>query len=238
MAALPSSSPLARPCTSAWAEAVKVGSSKSLSCHSAASCHASASTTRMSPLRTQPCDQIRAPAVRRRSCAAAATGSSGRSRSGRTAGEGAVLAVARDSGAALPSLRLGRAPRWIRVPLMLRPPARWCGRCSAAAHRDQGQGFPLDRVRVRTAGGGCAAPWPGKRGWAFAWRTLIAAELVFGASSGQGGLGWYIFQNRNELHTDNVFAGLALVVLIGLAVETLVFATLERVTVRRWGQQR
>ena len=39
-------------------------------------------------------------------------------------------------------------------------------------------------------------------GWAFAWRTLIAAELFFGASSGQGGLGWYIFQNRNELYTD------------------------------------
>ncbi|MDI3384396.1 ABC transporter permease [Xenophilus aerolatus] len=77
-----------------------------------------------------------------------------------------------------------------------------------------------------------------KIGWAFAWRTLIAAELVFGASSGKGGLGWYIFQNRNELYTDRVFAGLALVVLIGLAVESLAFATLERVTVRRWGQQR
>ena len=46
-------------------------------------------------------------------------------------------------------------------------------------------------------------------GWAFAWRTLIAAELFFGASSGKGGLGWYIFQNRNELYTDKVFAGLA-----------------------------
>ncbi|CAN7715872.1 ABC transporter permease [Variovorax sp. LjRoot290] len=77
-----------------------------------------------------------------------------------------------------------------------------------------------------------------KIGWAFAWRTLIAAELVFGASSGQGGLGWYIFQNRNELYTDRVFAGLAMVVLIGLAVENLGFATLERLTVRRWGQQR
>lgn len=77
-----------------------------------------------------------------------------------------------------------------------------------------------------------------KIGWAFAWRTLIAAELVFGASSGQGGLGWYIFQNRNELYTDKVFAGLVTVVLIGLAVETLGFATLERLTVRRWGQQR
>ncbi|QXI48032.1 ABC transporter permease [Pseudomonas anuradhapurensis] len=77
-----------------------------------------------------------------------------------------------------------------------------------------------------------------KIGWAFAWRTLIAAELVFGASSGKGGLGWYIFQNRNELYTDKVFAGLAVVILIGLLVEGLVFNTLERLTVRRWGLQR
>ncbi|MCP3720481.1 MULTISPECIES: ABC transporter permease [unclassified Paraburkholderia] len=74
-------------------------------------------------------------------------------------------------------------------------------------------------------------------GWAFAWRTLIAAELVFGASAGQGGLGWYIFQNRNELYTDRVFAGLAAVIVIGLLVEHLVFDTLERLTVRRWGVQ-
>jgi NitT/TauT family transport system permease protein len=77
-----------------------------------------------------------------------------------------------------------------------------------------------------------------KIAWAFAWRTLIAAELVFGISSGQGGLGWYIFQNRNELYTDKVFAGLAMVILIGLLVEGLVFHTLERLTVRRWGAQR
>ncbi len=77
-----------------------------------------------------------------------------------------------------------------------------------------------------------------KIAWAFAWRTLIAAELVFGASSGKGGLGWYIFQNRNELYTDKVFAGLAAVILIGLLVDGLVFRTIERVTVRRWGMQR
>ncbi|WP_426153130.1 ABC transporter permease [Pseudomonas sp. DC3000-4b1] len=77
-----------------------------------------------------------------------------------------------------------------------------------------------------------------KLGWAFAWRTLIAAELVFGASSGKGGLGWYIFQNRNELYTDKVFAGLAAVILIGLLVENLLFASIERVTLRRWGMQR
>ncbi|MBD3844089.1 ABC transporter permease subunit [Bosea sp. SSUT16] len=77
-----------------------------------------------------------------------------------------------------------------------------------------------------------------KIGWAFAWRTLIAAELVFGASSGRGGLGWYIFQNRNELYTDKVFAGLLLVILIGLVVENLIFAAIERVTIRRWGMAR
>lgn len=77
-----------------------------------------------------------------------------------------------------------------------------------------------------------------KIGWAFAWRTLIAAELVFGTTGGQGGLGWYIFQNRNELYTDKVFAGLAAVILIGLLVENVVFRPLEAVTVKRWGMQR
>jgi NitT/TauT family transport system permease protein len=76
-----------------------------------------------------------------------------------------------------------------------------------------------------------------KIGWAFAWRTLIAAELVFGASSGKGGLGWYIFENRNQLETANVFAGLFLVIIIGLFVENMVFAGVEKRTIRRWGMQ-
>jgi NitT/TauT family transport system permease protein len=76
-----------------------------------------------------------------------------------------------------------------------------------------------------------------KVGWAFAWRTLIAAELVFGVSSGSGGLGWYIFENRNQLETANVFAGLFFVILIGLFVENFIFATIERHTIHRWGMQ-
>jgi NitT/TauT family transport system permease protein len=74
-----------------------------------------------------------------------------------------------------------------------------------------------------------------KIGWAFAWRTLIAAELVFGVSSGSGGLGWYIFENKNQLSIPNVFAGLFTVILFGLFVENVVFKTLEQRTVRRWG---
>lgn len=77
-----------------------------------------------------------------------------------------------------------------------------------------------------------------KIGWAFGWRTLIAAELVFGVSSGQGGLGWFIFENRNNLETANVFAGLLCVILIGLFVESVIFRTIERVTICRWGMQR
>ena len=76
-----------------------------------------------------------------------------------------------------------------------------------------------------------------KIGWAFAWRTLIAAELVFGVSSGRGGLGWYIFENRNLLETANVFAGLLTVMAVGLLVESVIFRTIENKTVRRWGMQ-
>ncbi|NDW03169.1 ABC transporter permease [Jiella pacifica] len=76
-----------------------------------------------------------------------------------------------------------------------------------------------------------------KIGWAFAWRTLIAAELVFGSSSGGGGLGWYVFENKNSLEIPSVFAGLLTVILLGLVVENLVFRTVERLTVQRWGMQ-
>ncbi len=76
-----------------------------------------------------------------------------------------------------------------------------------------------------------------KVGWAFAWRTLIAAELVFGVSSGKGGLGWFIFENKNQLEIPAVFAGLLCVIMIGLAMENLVFRFIERRTIRRWGMQ-
>lgn len=76
-----------------------------------------------------------------------------------------------------------------------------------------------------------------KIGWAFAWRTLIAAELIFGVSAGSGGLGWFIFENKNLLEIPRVFAGLLTVILIGLAVENLVFRVVEMRTIRRWGMQ-
>lgn len=75
-----------------------------------------------------------------------------------------------------------------------------------------------------------------KTGWAFGWRTIIAAELVFGVAGGGGGLGFYI--NDARLFTDipNVFAGLVTIALIGITLET-VFNWVERRTVIRWGMK-
>ena len=77
-----------------------------------------------------------------------------------------------------------------------------------------------------------------KVGWAFAWRTLIGAELVFGALSGKGGLGWMIFEKGDNLETPYVFAALFMVIVIGLLVENLIFRNIEMQTVNKWGMQR
>nr|AGU11534.1 hypothetical protein [uncultured organism] len=84
-----------------------------------------------------------------------------------------------------------------------------------------------------------------------AWRDVITARATAhgGASAGAGRLagdfvrtedrlGWYIFQSRNELYTDRVFAGLGTVIVIGLLFEHLVFRSIETATVGRWGMQR
>lgn len=76
-----------------------------------------------------------------------------------------------------------------------------------------------------------------KLGWAFAWRTLIAAELVFGAAAETGGLGWFIFASRNELDIPGAFAGLFTVIVIGFLVENVLFRNIEARTVIRWGMQ-
>ena len=82
-----------------------------------------------------------------------------------------------------------------------------------------------------------------KIGWAFAWRTLIAAELVFGGSISDtaedesGGLGWFIFANQMDMQIPAVFAGLFTVIVVGIVVENVIFTNLEIRTVRRWGMQ-
>lgn len=80
-------------------------------------------------------------------------------------------------------------------------------------------------------------------GWAFAWRTLIAAELVFGGSvmdtsgGNSGGLGWVIFQNQMNMRIPYVFAGLFTVILVGVIIENVIFRTVEERTIKKWGMQ-
>ncbi len=76
-----------------------------------------------------------------------------------------------------------------------------------------------------------------KSAWAFGWRTVVAAELVFGVAGSSGGLGWYINNARYFLQTADIFAGLIVISLLGILVEAL-FAQLERRTVIRWGMKR
>ncbi len=75
-----------------------------------------------------------------------------------------------------------------------------------------------------------------KTAWAFGWRTVIAAELVFGVAGSKGGLGNYINNARLYLLTPRVFAGLVTIAVLGVAFESL-FAALERRTIVRWGMK-
>ncbi len=73
-----------------------------------------------------------------------------------------------------------------------------------------------------------------KQGWAFAWRSLMAAEFFVTVLTGFG-LGHLLHYGR-ELHAmDQVFGIMLVIVLVGLAADRLMFAPAERFLHRRWG---
>ncbi len=74
-----------------------------------------------------------------------------------------------------------------------------------------------------------------KIGWARAWRAFISAEMVFGAVGSKGGLGFYILSQRTFMDTPGLFAGIIIVVLIGILIEDLLFSLIEKKTIRKWG---
>ena len=69
-------------------------------------------------------------------------------------------------------------------------------------------------------------------GLAQAWRILVGVEML---AAVPWGLGWMIFGAREFLNTDVMLAGVAVIGVIGLALEKLVFQRLENYTVVRWG---
>lgn len=74
-----------------------------------------------------------------------------------------------------------------------------------------------------------------KIGWARSWRALISAEMIFGAAGGEGGLGWFIFKKRVFMDTPGIYAGIIVIVVIGILVEDGFFRQVERLTVKKWG---
>jgi NitT/TauT family transport system permease protein len=74
-----------------------------------------------------------------------------------------------------------------------------------------------------------------KIGWARAWRALISAEMIFGATGTSSGLGYYILQKRSFMDTPAVFASLIVIIVIGILVEDIFFNQLGKHTVKKWG---
>ena len=73
-----------------------------------------------------------------------------------------------------------------------------------------------------------------KQGWAFAWRSLMAAEIYVTILSGFG-IGFMLHQGR-ELHAMDQVVGLMLVIIvIGFAADKILFSPWERFLHRRWG---
>jgi NitT/TauT family transport system permease protein len=69
-------------------------------------------------------------------------------------------------------------------------------------------------------------------GLAQAWRILVAVEML---AAVPWGLGWLIFGAQEFLNTDVMLAGIAVIALIGVGLEKLVFQPLENFTLVRWG---
>jgi NitT/TauT family transport system permease protein len=68
-----------------------------------------------------------------------------------------------------------------------------------------------------------------------AWIGVVGAEMI---AASDWGLGWVIFDAKEFLNADVMLAALAVIGAIGFAFERLVFGTLERATIQRWGMVR
>jgi NitT/TauT family transport system permease protein len=68
-----------------------------------------------------------------------------------------------------------------------------------------------------------------------AWIAVVGAEML---AASDWGLGWVIFDAKEFLNTPLMLASLAVIGAIGFMFERLVFGSLERATVLRWGMVR
>jgi NitT/TauT family transport system permease protein len=68
-----------------------------------------------------------------------------------------------------------------------------------------------------------------------AWIAVIGAEFL---AASDWGLGWVIFDAKEFLNADLMLASLVVIGGIGFAFERLVFGSIEKATVQRWGMVR
>ncbi len=73
-----------------------------------------------------------------------------------------------------------------------------------------------------------------RSGFSNAFRALVAVEMVIGAATGSGGLGWFVMSSKQDLDIPKVFGGILSIMVIGLIFE-LLFQYIEKHTVRKWG---
>ncbi|MDR2980698.1 MAG: ABC transporter permease subunit, partial [Puniceicoccales bacterium] len=73
-----------------------------------------------------------------------------------------------------------------------------------------------------------------KQGWAFAWRSLMAAEIYVTILSGYG-LGWLLHNGRETLDMSQVLGVMIIIVIVGLFADRILFAPAENWIRSRWG---
>lgn len=74
-----------------------------------------------------------------------------------------------------------------------------------------------------------------KQGWAFSWRSLMAAEIIASSPDLGLGLGQLLENGRNNADMPGVFLAILLILVVGIAVDLLVFSPLERWMLRNRG---
>ena len=74
-----------------------------------------------------------------------------------------------------------------------------------------------------------------KQGWAFSWRSLMAAEIIASSPDLGLGLGQLLENGRNNADMPGVFLGIILILVVGIAIDLLIFSPLERYMLRSRG---
>jgi NitT/TauT family transport system permease protein len=74
-----------------------------------------------------------------------------------------------------------------------------------------------------------------KQGWAFSWRSLMAAEIIASSPDLGIGLGALLENGRNASSMSMVFEAIILILFVGIAIDLLIFSPLERRVLRSRG---